>query len=73
VDPSTVSIILVNYNDRRRLLDGLALISADPGAAAFEMLVVDNASTDGSVEAVRTGFPGVRLIVNSENAGRQWN
>ena len=69
MDASPVSIILVNYNDRRRLLECLASLRGDPGAAAFEILVVDNASTDGSPDAVRAAFPDVRLIVNPDNAG----
>jgi N-acetylglucosaminyl-diphospho-decaprenol L-rhamnosyltransferase len=69
MDVPIVSIVLVNYNDRRRLLECLASVRRDPGAAEYEILVVDNASTDGSPEAVRGGFPGVRLIVNPENVG----
>src|SRR5438128_11513862 len=34
-----------------------------------EIIVVDNASSDGSVELVRTRFPAVRLILNEENLG----
>ncbi len=64
-----VSIILVNFNDRRRLLDCLASVRSDPGAAACEILVVDNASTDGSPEAVRAGFPDICVIANPDNAG----
>ena len=66
---SIVSIVIVNYNDRRRLLECLASVRRDPGAAEYEILVVDNASTDGSPEAVCGEFPGVRLIVNPENVG----
>lgn len=69
MDLSPVSIILVSFNDRRRLLECLASVRSDPQAAACEILVVDNASTDGSPEAVRAGFPGVRLIANSDNVG----
>jgi len=35
----------------------------------MEIIVVDNASTDGSVEIVRVEFPGVRLIANADNRG----
>jgi len=66
---SAVSIILVNHNDRRRLLECLALVRRDPGAAECEILVVDNASTDGSPEAVRGAFPDVRVIANFDNVG----
>ncbi|HEY7817528.1 MAG TPA: glycosyltransferase family 2 protein, partial [Vicinamibacteria bacterium] len=35
----------------------------------FEVIVADNASTDGSVEMLRERFPGVRVIASSENVG----
>jgi N-acetylglucosaminyl-diphospho-decaprenol L-rhamnosyltransferase len=38
-------------------------------ASSLEVIVVDNASTDGSVEMVQAEFPGVRLITNVENRG----
>jgi GT2 family glycosyltransferase len=69
MDLPTVSIILVNHDDRRRLLACLASIRSDPGTAAYEILVVDNASGDRSSEAVRAAFPDVRVIANPDNAG----
>jgi len=38
-------------------------------AASFEIILVDNASTDGTVEAVRSSFPQVRVLANQENVG----
>jgi GT2 family glycosyltransferase len=38
-------------------------------AARYEIIVLDNASTDGSVEAIRTNFPNINLIVSTENLG----
>jgi GT2 family glycosyltransferase len=61
----TVSVVVVSYNTRdllRRCLRKLI----DQGQ---EVLVVDNASTDGSAELVRTEFPGVRLIAMAKNVG----
>ncbi len=41
----------------------------DPCSLPLEVIVVDNASADGSAEMVRREFPGVRVIVNGENLG----
>lgn len=63
-----VSVIIVHWNERdllRNCLQSL-LTSNYPG---LEIIVVDNASTDGSVEVVRGEFPEVHLIANRENTG----
>lgn len=61
------TIALVNWNTRDMLLACLASVAAHaPGAA---VVVVDNASTDGSAEAVAAAYPHVRLIRNAENLG----
>jgi N-acetylglucosaminyl-diphospho-decaprenol L-rhamnosyltransferase len=64
-----LSIIIVNWNVRDLLQQCLHSILADSQTCSLEVIVVDNASTDGSVEMVRTEFPGVRVIVNSDNQG----
>ena len=64
-----LSIVLVNYNDGRRLRACLASLAAHPPAAEHEILVIDNASIDGSLEDVRREFPAVRPIANPTNAG----
>jgi N-acetylglucosaminyl-diphospho-decaprenol L-rhamnosyltransferase len=64
-----VSIVIVNWNTKALLADCLASIEANPPAGAYEVIVVDNGSTDGSVETVRESFPQVRLLVNGDNAG----
>jgi hypothetical protein len=63
-----VSIIIVNWNARDILRDCLSSIAAET-PLAHEVIVVDNASSDGSAAMVRSQFPGVRLIANSENRG----
>lgn len=64
-----LSIIIVNYNVRYFLEQALlAVRKATPGLQA-EIFVVDNASSDGSVEMVRQFFPEVRLIASQENLG----
>lgn len=63
-----VAVIILNWNkkaDTLRLLGSLQRINYDN----HYILVVDNASTDGSAEAVREQFPGVELIINTDNLG----
>lgn len=69
MDKMKVSIIIVNWNTRELLRDCLASLYEKVQGLPFEVLVVDNASTDGSVEVIRNGFPSVSLIVNSKNVG----
>jgi GT2 family glycosyltransferase len=64
-----LSIIIVSWNTRQDLLRCLGSIMANPPAGAFEVLVFDNASTDGSAEAVAAEYPQVRLMVSRENLG----
>jgi N-acetylglucosaminyl-diphospho-decaprenol L-rhamnosyltransferase len=63
VEPS-VSVIVVSYNTRELLLRCLRSIPSE-----CEMIVVDNASHDGSAEAVQAEFPDAVLIRNTENRG----
>jgi GT2 family glycosyltransferase len=64
-----VSIILVNWNTKCLLRDCLASIYERAGDVDYEVIVVDNASTDGSVEMVKNDFQRVILIENAENRG----
>lgn len=66
---TTLSLLLVNWNTRDLLLVCLASIRLYPPSVPFEVIVVDNASRDGSAEAVRTEFPEVHLIESGRNAG----
>jgi len=63
-----VSVIIVNWNTREILHDCLASI-ADQTGLPHEVIVVDNASTDGSADMVQRAFPNVTLIANSDNRG----
>lgn len=70
------SFVIVNYNRRDELLLTIQktkeLISEN--ATEYEIIVVENASTDGSAEAVRKTFPEVNLIINPVNTGAPaWN
>lgn len=59
----------MNWNTRNLLGDCLRSVYASTGGLAFEVCVVDNASTDGSAAMVRSEFPRVRLIESRENHG----
>jgi GT2 family glycosyltransferase len=62
-----LSIVIVNYNGRKYILDCLESICQKNGPVTVECIVVDNASTAGSVDAIRQRFPDVRIIANREN------
>lgn len=64
-----LSILIVSWNTRALLQACLESIYANPPVAPFEVLVVDNASQDGSQEMVRSRFPQVRLNASAENLG----
>jgi N-acetylglucosaminyl-diphospho-decaprenol L-rhamnosyltransferase len=62
-----LSVIVLNYNGRRWLQPCLDALAAQRGAPRFEVIVVDNASTDGSAEAVRDYIQG-RVAVEEKAA-----
>jgi GT2 family glycosyltransferase len=64
-----VSVVVVSWNTSRLLKDCLTSLFANTKGIAFEVILVDNASSDDSVEMVRRDFPSVNVIVNSENRG----
>lgn len=69
--PVGVSVIIVNWNTREMvlsLLESLSTAATSPGLE-LELIVVDNNSSDGSVEAIRDEFPAVKLVAQSENRG----
>jgi len=67
--PPDVSIIIVNWNTRQMLAECLASLYASIAGANYDVWVVDNASSDGSLEMLRTDFPKVNLIANASNVG----
>lgn len=64
----TVSIAILNYQ-RRDVLRGALESARTQRGPVLEVLAVDNASTDGSVEMVRREFPDVRVVALEENVG----
>ncbi|UWQ16060.1 glycosyltransferase family 2 protein (plasmid) [Aliiroseovarius sp. M344] len=67
-DVPAVSIVIVNWNTRDILHDCLASIAAQT-TLLHEVIVVDNASSDGSADMVRAQHPDVTLIANKTNKG----
>ncbi len=64
-----LAIVIVSYNTRIDLENCLQSLHDHPPRASHEIVVVDNASRDGSVEAVRARWPGVTLVALSSNVG----
>ena len=65
-----LSIVVVSYNTAALLEKCLTAVYANTHSAfTFEVLVVDNASSDDSVSIVQTKFPEARLIANTQNRG----
>jgi GT2 family glycosyltransferase len=64
-----LSICIVTYQSREILLGCLQSIYVNAPTVSFEVLVVDNGSTDGTAEAVQKEYPQVQRIRNSANLG----
>ncbi len=63
-----VTVIIVNYNGREDLPDCLDSLRGQ-SCRAFQVLLLDNASTDGSVDFLRVHYPEVHLIPSDRNLG----
>ena len=68
-DGCDISICIASYNARDYLLACLASIYQHPPQVAFEIIVVNDFSGDGTAEAVAETYPKVRLIENPERVG----
>jgi hypothetical protein len=66
---AVVSIILVNYNGAEVVLNCLRSLLQFLHTVPYEIIVVDNASTDGSAALIAQQFPAVKLIKQAENRG----
>lgn len=64
-----LSIVIVSFNTQALLRECLEAVYAQVRGLEFEVIVVDNASHDGSPEMVRSLFPAVRLLALDENLG----
>jgi GT2 family glycosyltransferase len=68
MDRPDVSVVVVTWNGRHHLAGCLGGLLAQEGVTA-EVILVDNGSTDGTVEFVRAEFPAVRVVALPENSG----
>lgn len=64
-----LSVIIVSWNCKTELLDCLYSLTDQNSGDSVEILVVDNASSDGSVEAIHLRFPSVHIIQTGTNLG----
>lgn len=67
--PVDISVVIVGWNAKHYLDLCLESLAKAPPRRSTEVFVVDNASTDGSVEMIEAKFPWVKLIKSSENLG----
>jgi hypothetical protein len=65
----TLSVVIVTWNSRRVITDCLTSIEEDLAGTAPELIVVDNASTDGTADLVASAHPSAQLIRNRRNLG----
>jgi GT2 family glycosyltransferase len=64
-----ISIVIVNWNTRDLVLDCLRSVKDQVRDYKTQIIVVDNSSSDNSVEAIRKEFSSVMVMVNEENLG----
>ena len=64
-----VSALIINWNTRALLVEAIDSIYATAPAVPLEIIVVDNASSDGSCEYLAAHYHSVQLIRNTENVG----
>lgn len=67
--PLDLAVVIVSYNVEALLRRCLQSVFASTGRLTFEVVVVDNASTDGTVKMVQQEFPQVQVIANHDNVG----
>jgi N-acetylglucosaminyl-diphospho-decaprenol L-rhamnosyltransferase len=66
---ATLAAVVINYDSGAHLRNCLAELSAAAGEAPADFIVVDNASTDESLDGVPRDYPAVQLIQNAKNLG----
>ena len=64
-----VSVIIVSYNNKKLLRDCLQSVIDNTKGVSYEIIVIDNNSTDGSQEMLREMYPNITLLCNEENIG----
>lgn len=66
---ANLSVIIVSWQVKDLLLQTIAALYNTEQNVDFEVIVIDNASNDGSVEAVKKYYPKVKILANKENFG----
>lgn len=69
ISQKDLAVVIVSWNVKDAVLDNLHSIFSSSPLPALDVVLVDNASLDGTVEAVRRAHPQVKIIANDENAG----
>ena len=69
IELKTVSVVIVVWNAQRYVMECLDSLKKYCGSVCTEVIVVDNASTDGTPELVAERYPEFKLIRNAENFG----
>jgi len=68
-DAPDISIVIVSYNTKVMTQECLESLDVNTRDLACQIIVIDNASSDGSVEMIQNKFPHVELIINTSNKG----
>jgi hypothetical protein len=68
-EPPDISVVVVNYNTGHLLDRMFTALDAARGGLKLQVIVVDNASRDDSIDILRTKYPGAVLVENSVNVG----
>jgi glycosyltransferase involved in cell wall biosynthesis len=68
-DEFHAAVVVVNYRTPKLVEECLTSVQADSGGLRLQTVVVNNASTDGSVERLRTALPWARVVSMEENRG----
>lgn len=64
-----LAVVILNWNVKDLVIRNLETLLTSQGSISMRIIVVDNASHDGSVEEIRRRFPDIPLIANTENLG----
>lgn len=68
-EPIELSVVIVNHNGGELVKTCVGSLFENPSRRPFEIIVVDNGSTDGSADGIEAAYPKVRLIRRKRNEG----
>lgn len=69
MENADVSVVIVNYNTEALLLETMTALRRAALGHSLQIVIIDNASKDGSVESIKRNFADCQLIVNQANVG----